>query len=264
MNESFFLAGNSNTYVIINNGARVLQEKYLPFALYLSRNSINVITYDYTDMGLSVDKMINSQTSIQQWVTQDMDGAIATILKKNIKAQIYVIGHSLGGQIIGLSKKHKNIKGIILVATQTGNHRYWNFPLNLLNIIFWRYYVPRIIKYRGYFPSGNDSGMDNMPKVPALEWAQWCQSENYLFDNIPQSERYYEQITCPLLSISFNDDIYATKKSVDWFTAKYPHAQTKRVHYKSVIKKYGHSALFEADNFSTLGMDVINFIKGRA
>ena len=261
MKETFFLSENSDTYLVINNGARVLQNKYFEFAKHLSENGINTITYDYASMGQEIEELKMSKASIQHWVENDMNKIIENILQKHPQAKIYILGHSLGGQIIGLSEYHKNISGIILVATQTGNYRYWNFPLNIANFIFWKLYVPVIVNYYGYFPAGKNSGMEHMPKLPALEWMKWCQSANYLFDNVSENKRYYKKLTCPLLSISFHNDIFATKQSVDWFTEQYANTKTQRIHYESKKINYGHSALFEPENFSHMCIDIINFIK---
>lgn len=251
---------NSDAYLIINNGARVLQKKYFEFAGYVSANGINVVTYDYSDMGVSKAVLKTSERSVQQWSAIDMQSIIDDVLNTNPKAKLFVLGHSLGGQIIGLSERSSKLSGIILVATQTGYWKYWPFPLNILNYMAWRIYVPSLLQLCGYFPGGYDKQLSHMPKQAASEWMKWCNSPNYLFDNIPENKRYYDSITCPLLSISFDADVYATKQSVDWLTSRYVNAKVKRKHYVSRKTRYGHSALFERANFKTMGNDVIRFI----
>ncbi len=261
MNTTLFPAQGSNIYLIINNGARVLQNKYFDFASYLSKNQINVVTYDYRDMISTEKDFPEIQGSILQWAKRDMGNVMGHILEKDPAANIFILGHSLGGQIIGLSEWSTKAKGIVLVATQTGYYRYWKFPFNIINYSLWYFLIPHFVRVYGYFPGRKQKGTENMPKTPALEWAKWCQSPKYLFDHIPREDQYFEKITCPLLSISFDNDIYATRASVDWFTAKYSSAQVHKVHYKSKKIKYSHSALFEPKNFSQMGDDLIRFIE---
>ena len=119
MEKKVFIA-DSNTYLIINNGARVLKDKYYEFAKYLSKNDINVITYNYSDMGISLKKMKESQSTVSKWGKEDFKSIIEYVLNLNNDAKIFVLGHSLGGQIIGLADNCTKISGIILVAAQTG------------------------------------------------------------------------------------------------------------------------------------------------
>lgn len=260
MNKKLYQA-NSNIYLIINNGARVLQNKYNEFAKYISENNINVITYNYSDTDVPKNKLKTSKTSIQQWASFDMKNIINSILDINNNAKIFVLGHSLGGQIIGLTENCKKLDGVILIAAQTGYWRFWSFPLNIVNCLTWYLYVPLLLKTYGFFPKGKGKSLSHMPKRAATDWMKWCRSPNYLFDNISLSEQYYNTIRCPLLSISFGDDIYATKQAVDWLTSKYKNVKLSRIHYVSKDFKYGHSSAFEPSNFSTIGNDIINFIK---
>jgi predicted alpha/beta hydrolase len=252
---------NSNIYLIINNGARVLQNKYTEFAEYVSNNNINVITYNYSDTDVPENKLKTSKTSIQEWATCDMNTIIDSIVDMNSEAKIFVLGHSLGGQIIGLTENCAKLDGIILVAAQTGYWKFWPFPLNIINYLTWYLYVPMLLKTYGFFPKGKDKNLSHMPKRATTDWMKWCQSPNYLFENISLSEQYYNTIKCPLLSISFGDDLYATKQAVDWLTSKYQNVKLNRIHYTSKEYKYGHSSAFEPSNFSTIGTDIINFIK---
>jgi len=107
MNETFFLSENSDTYLILNNGARVLQSKYYEYAKHLSEKGINTITHDYICMGEKVEELKTSKASIRHWVENDMNKIIENILQKNNQAKIYILGHSLGGQIIGLSEHYE-------------------------------------------------------------------------------------------------------------------------------------------------------------
>lgn len=258
--ETHFKA-NSNIYLIINNGARVSKDKYNDFAMYISQKNINVLTYNYTDVGASINSLKKSKTGIKDWANSDFKKIITHITSINKKAKIFVLGHSLGGQIIGLSDDYHKIQGIVLIATQSGYWKHWSFPLNILNYLTWNFYIPIILKKYNFLPKGKDKNLTDMPKKAALEWMSWCQSKNYLFDYIPKSERYYHKITCPLLSISFNNDIYATKEAVNWFTSQYINAKIIRKHYTSKVTKFSHSAAFEPSNFEIIGNDIINFIK---
>ncbi len=251
---------NSNVYLIINNGARVVHHKYDCFAKFVCSKNINVITYDYTDVGICKNSLKKSKTSITNWMNLDLKKIVDYITTSDQNAIIFLLGHSLGGQIIGLFEDYHRINGIILVATQTGYWKFWPFPLNIINYLTWSAYIPIVLKIHHFLPKATDQNSADMPKNAAYEWAKWCKSKNYLFEHIPETKQYYDKIICPLFSISFENDIYATKKAVNWITRKYVNTQIHRKHYSSKEMKYGHSAAFEPSNFDLIGNDIVNFI----
>ena len=260
MKPTLFKAQNSNIYIVVNPGAGVTQEKYNDFANYLSSNGLNVLTYDYTDVGIEKKGLKSSTADIIYWAQHDFEEAINFIYNIDTEAKLFILGHSLGGQIIGLSKEALKADGIILVATQTGHHRFWNFPYNIINYFFWYTIVPILIRIYGYLPFKTLMNLENMPKKAALQWASWCRSRKYLFDKVPAQQQFFKKIKVPLISISFGNDIFASKKAVNWFTNQFKNVPLLRFHYSSENVKYKHSALFESEHFSTLANDLVDLI----
>lgn len=252
---------DSDLYLIINNGARVLQGKYHPFSKFVSQQGINVVTYDYQGMGGSKATLQNSKKSMRAWANEDLEEAIGFTKKANPHAKIFIMGHSLGGQMVGLARSNATFQGVILIAAQSGYWRLWSFPLNLVNFLTWRVYMPLILTFLKYLPKWDDQNLCNMPGHAVGEWMRWCQSKNYLLDHIPASERFFEQVKCPILSLSFSHDIYASRKAVDWLTSQYSNAKIVRKHYVTEGEKYGHSSPFEPSHFNTIGKDIVDFIQ---
>jgi len=94
-----------NTVLIISSATGVKQGFYKKFADFVSTNGITVITFDYSGIGLSLNKPIKQiKSSASDWGKNDLDSVIKFTKENYPNAKITLLGHSIGGQIIGLSK----------------------------------------------------------------------------------------------------------------------------------------------------------------
>lgn len=238
--------------VIIASATGVKQTLYLKFSEFLRQQNFTVYTFDYAGIGASKHQSLKKfNTSASSWATNDLEAVISHVKQNNKDTKLIILGHSIGGQLIGLAPSSKFADGILLVAAQTGYWKFWKGFSRLKMYLTWHLLIPVLTPLVGYFPGKRLGASEDLPKDMALEWKKWCCSKNYLFDHIPEAKQKYETITCPIKSFSAEDDNYAPKATVDWLTNKYSNASIERKHLtpKSLkLKNIGHFGFFRSKN----------------
>lgn len=245
---SLFDAISSDKIIIIVSAAGILQSFYKKLAEFFQKNKISTITFDYTGIGKSLNRNIkNENSSLTNWGNRDLEAVINHTIEIYPNHNLILLGHNIGGQLIGLAPSSCKADKIILVAAQSGYWKFWKGAGRIRMCVNWYLLVPTLTKVFGYLPSKKLSWMESLPKNVAEEWAKWCKSSDYLFPYFSDGELYFDQIKCSLTSISIDDDFFASKKSVEWLTAKFKTANIKSLHFipeNFKASKIGHFSLF--------------------
>lgn len=245
----FVSLGRSKCTVIISSATGVKQEYYYKFSEFLRQNNVNVYTFDYTGIGNTKPvNLTKIPASASSWAICDLETVIKYVRNINSPAKLILLGHSIGGQLIGLTPSGRYADGILLVASQSGYWGFWKGSDKVKMYAIWHFLIPVLSVLFGYFPGKKLGLSEDLPKNMALEWRKWCCSKNYLFDHHPDATQKYETIHCPIVSFSAEDDHFAAKITVDWLTDKYANAQTKRKHLFPAalgLEKIGHFGFFK-------------------
>lgn len=250
--------------VVISSATGVKQTLYFKMADYLRQHDFAVYTFDYGGIGASkFESLKKFNTSASLWATNDLEAVIQYAKKKHMDAKLCIMGHSIGGQLIGLAPSSKYANGIVLVAAQTGFWKLWRGFDRFKMFITWYVLIPVLTKLFGYFPGKKIGTSEDLPKDMALEWRKWCCSPNYLFDHVSNAEQSYNSIKCPIHSYSAQDDNYAPKITVDWLTNRYKNISITRTHLipkKLGGSKIGHFGYFRSKNKSSIWRLFLNDI----
>jgi len=136
---------------------------------------------------------------------------------------IYLLGHSLGGQFAALflSQNPDSAKGLILPASCTVYYKGWPSPGNL-GLLFFTQISYLISIILGYFP-GKKLGFGGLEARGVMrDWAINARSGQYkLGDTEINYEKDLSNINCPLLTINFEDDQFAPPKATNNLVAKF-------------------------------------------
>lgn len=235
--------------VIIASATGVVKEFYKHFAAYLYDNGLSVVTFDYGGIGRSKPISLRSfSTTAQRWATNDLETVITHIREEFPDIPLTLLGHSIGGQLIGLTPSSLLASGVILVGAQSGYYKFWPVPERWKMLLAWKVLFPVFHSALGYIPTHHFTPMEDLPGGMAMEWRKWCLSPQYLFDHVEESGLYFDKIKVPLYSYSTDRDKFATAASTDWLTAKYSNARTERIHLKPEdygVKSIGHFGYFQ-------------------
>lgn len=196
---------------------------YAALADHLARRGLTTLRFDYRGVGDSRDGSLRSERSgVLDWTVRDVDAVIAFARERHPSLPFAVLGHSLGGQAIGLAARPREARAVVLVASQSGWVGHWPGAARVRMELLWRVIVPGMTGAFGYLPGWSGIGED-VPKRVAREWAAWCTTKGYVTGALAADELGYDRITAPVLAWSFTDDDYApagsTGELLSWLTA---------------------------------------------
>jgi predicted alpha/beta hydrolase len=261
----FLPRGAKRHAVLINSATAVPRQVYRSFAGYLARRGSAVLTYDYRGTGDSRQKSLvgynqskslaGFQASMTDWAALDATAAVTWMRERYANLPLGYVGHSFGGQALGLLPNNTEISRALLVASQAG---YWKLMTSperyrvyaLLNFVG----VP-LTRLLGYAPGRMGLGLD-LPKGVFLQWVRWVMSKRYMFDD-PTLEALanFPNYRGALRALCISDDPWATRPAVDLlcsgFTSIAPEIDTITPNDIGVAR-IGHFGFFRSQHRDTL------------
>lgn len=198
-----------------------------------------------------------------EMINQDWPAAVKACKDNYPDSPIYIMGHSLGGQISACyATKEPNINGMILVAS--GNTHYKNFK-NKRRVLIASKLANIMSQLFGYLP-GNKIGFAGIEAKSVIrDWAYTIKTGYFRTRYNGEKEIYnlkMSQVKIPIMAISFDGDKLsphaATQALLDLFqSAPKLHVKTSSVELK--IDQLNHFNW--ARNFSTLADKIHQWIK---
>jgi predicted alpha/beta hydrolase len=248
--------------VIVHSATATPSGYYRRFAEFLAHHGLRVLTYDYRGVGLSRPSSLRGfRASMSDWALLDADAAHALVRDRFRDEPVATVGHSFGGQLIGLLDAARDVSGTLLVASQLGYYGHWD-ALDRLKLNFlWRALVPALTASFGYLPGQAGLGED-LPRGVAEEWARWCSSPEYLISFYPEAAQRFAAFDRPLLMYSFSDDEIAPRRAVDALTDLLSAAQLEHHDISPHAfggKPIGHFGFFKQRFEHTLWLESVRF-----
>ncbi|HVR43621.1 MAG TPA: alpha/beta fold hydrolase [Thermoanaerobaculia bacterium] len=252
---------------LLAGGMGIPRRFYARLAEDLAANGFAALTLDYRGMGESVSGPIRAlDASITTWATQDLAAALDWI-RRELSPRAFLVGHSAGGQMVGLVPEAESLEGVVLVTAQSGYWGHWPFPIRYLYGALWYGLMPAATRAFGFFPARALGLGENLPAGAAREWASWCRSPGYLFDEIePADLARYERFDRPILAWSFTDDAYAPPAAVDALLAGFLSApiEHRRVDPSAAgLPRVGHLGFFRESSRESLWRATIEWMASR-
>ncbi len=257
-------AQTSNNVVLVNSGTGIRRSYYHQFASFLAENNFATLTFDYRGIGESRPQTLRGfSASMRAWAQQDMAGAAQWCARELRPEKFFLVGHSAGGQLVGLAGINHLVHGLVLVAAQSGYWRHWP-PLTRYRYAALWHMMPLIAGAWGYLPGKLGIGED-LPRGVACEWAKWCRHPEYLFGFSHAYElQHYQNFSAPLLAYSFWDDGYAPKRAVEALLREYSSTAITHKHLTpstSPSARIGHFGFFREQFRASLWQEVLAWLR---
>lgn len=214
-------AGRS--WMLVNSAMGVRRQFYRHLAEYLAGRGIGVLTYDYRGVGDSaVDADGLPRVQLEDWGRRDFPAALAWLEARGDAPRIVVLGHSVGGQILGLTPRILEVAGLVGVACQSGYWRWWHGVDRVKLLLFWYAVIPLLATLSARFPASWFGLGRDIPSGVARQWARWGRDPAYVrSDRVGPQPQYYTAIHCPLRTYFIEQDWLATECAArawhDWF-----------------------------------------------
>ena len=122
--------------VVINGATGFPQTFYFKLAGYLAKRRYHALVYDYRGMGLSAPTDLASETSrMSDWGLLDMPAALDEAARRVQGLPVVTLGHSVGGQFIGLLSNHALARAHVQIATSVGYWRWEAAPFRVSRLV---------------------------------------------------------------------------------------------------------------------------------
>lgn len=244
--------------IIINSATAVKQSYYANFAQYLMSQGFVVISYDYRSIGASKisNKTSSAKLAMRAWGEQDFAAVIDWASAQFSELDWHCIGHSVGGQLIGLAHNNTRLKSAYCVAAQSGYWGHWGIMERPKILLTWYGFAPLFSTLIGKMP-GFLLGGESLPAGIAKEWARWCRHPDYIVDENGQPIREgFERLRCKIKFLIIDDDkAFAPAKAVEALSHFYTHAQKdiQTLYPKAFgAEKIGHFGFFKRQHQQSL------------
>ncbi|MEL6484466.1 MAG: alpha/beta fold hydrolase, partial [Bacteroidota bacterium] len=265
LSATLFESEQKETILIMASATGVKQGYYQSFAQFVSDRGVSVITFDYNGIGRSLKSPIKDlENNASDWGSIDLESVIQYTTAQYPNAKKIVLGHSIGGQLIGLAPSSKKLDKIILVAAQSGYWKFWKGMGKLKMWLNWHILFPVLLNTFGYLNSKKISGMENLPKNVANQWRNWGKHPDYILSDNSITELYYDKIAMALTAFSIDDDDFAPLQAVQWMTRQYKNATIKSIHLVPQdfqVANIGHFGVFKERFRDTIWPLILNEIR---
>lgn len=243
---------NTKQYpILICPATGITKVFYHAFAEWLNQQGYPVLSFDFRGIGESLHgELKHSTASINDWGTLDIPAAIETLLEKTHAEKVIIIGHSAGGQLLGITPNYQKVAKVIAIAGSTGHVKGLKGKTKLLAPIMFKVIFPVSSLIKGYGATQFIGMGENLPKKVAKQWAEFCSKPGYVTNAIGKTifEDYHQKIECPITSFSASDDEIATEANVKDLLRLYPNAPTKFIEINPQQQGYkyiGHMLMFK-------------------
>lgn len=252
--------------VQFNAGTAIHSAFYRPFLQYLAQQGYLCCSWDYRATGQS---LAGSLAQVAHYRYSDYGRFDMPAVKRYLRNQypdlpFFLLGHSAGGQQIGLMPDLDGVCGMIGFAAASGYLK--AMPCLYLPKAYFFFYLfsPVSTALTGYVKAKPFKIMENLPAGVVKEWRDWCSRRDFLFDadiygkSIPKG--HYGALTFPVHIYWASDDPLAVQKNIENFWSHVHSTRgiafTRLDAKDTPLKKIDHSGFFRRALADTLWHDV--------
>ena len=196
----------------------IKRQFYHNFATYLAASGFGVLTFDNEGIGESLSSnLAKCDASLISWGRHDMPAVLDALQDEFADATYHLIGHSAGGQLIGLMPNYKALTSVFNVACSSGQIKNMDMPYKLKAMGFMDAFIPLTNLTFGYTPADKIGMGEPLPRSVARQWREWCNGAGYIETAFGKSihTHFYDEIDMPALWLGFSDDEIANSKNID-------------------------------------------------
>ncbi len=240
--------------ILIGSATGIRQGFYQAFATWLSTQGYDVLTFDFRGIGDSLYTSVSQSTArIQDWGMYDLPAAIDFLLKKTQADKVLLLGHSAGGQLLGLAHNFAKVEKVIAIAGSSGNVKGLSGRTKLMAPVMFNLIFPISSRFKGYAATKMLGMGENLPKGVGAQWREFCSKPGYVINALGKTVDvdYHDAIRCPIISIHATDDEIATEHNVKDFLRIYPNAKTDYISLEPKAlqhKAIGHMLMFKSSH----------------
>jgi predicted alpha/beta hydrolase len=214
--------------LLVNSAVGVRQQYYSAFAAFLEERGFAVLTYDYRGIAASRHGPLRGLPArIRDWAQLDAAAALDELARAVPGARLLAVGHSFGGNSLGLVPGNERCAGALFVGVQSGYWRHWRGAGRVGMWLLAHAVLPVISRVLGYVPAQVFGQGEDLPAGVAAEWAAWCRNPHYAAGALESGG--YANFKAPIRSYWIADDRYAPRAATEAILREYASAKCELV-----------------------------------
>jgi predicted alpha/beta hydrolase len=179
----YFPQSSEKGVVQINAATATSRSYYEPFARFLSAQGWIVALWDYRGSGESkAIALKDSRYRMLDYGDKDMPAVLDYLAQRFSNLPIVMLGHSVGGHLVGFMPNANRLAGHIAVASSTGYLGYMPWGFRLKSLYFFYLLTPVSDRIAGYSATTKFGWMEDLPSTVVHQWRDWCTRPDYFFD----------------------------------------------------------------------------------
>ena len=217
--------------VVVAGATAVPERAYGGLAELLASQGLAVLTFDYRGVGRSAPRELRGdRTVMADWGRLDLDAALAWLHARHPDRPLLLVGHSVGGQLLGLAPAAERLRGALLIGSQGGWWGNWRGAARWGTWLGWHLLLPATSTLLGYTPMRAFGMGEDLPAGVGLQWARWGRHPEYLLCECTPAERErYVRLGFPIRAYHFPDDRFAPRPAVEQLLGFYRGARQELV-----------------------------------
>lgn len=236
--------------VLLSPATGVPQSFYFKFCAWLSVQGYDVLVFDYRGIGKSLYGHVrDSDALLQHWGERDQAAALDWLLERTGQEQVLLLGHSAGGQMMGILPNYRRIARAVCVAGSTGYFNGMPGKMRVTAKVLMKGYLPLSVKLFKYGRAKAVGFGEDLPRGVALQWRDWCSKPGYIFNGLGKTieQDFHQEIRFPITVLHATDDWIATAANVQDLLRLYPNAPRQAVALKP--QAFGYPTIGHIDMF---------------
>ena len=128
----------------------------------------------------------------------------------------HLIGHSAGGQLVGLMHNAAELTSLFNFACSSGQLKNMKTLYSVKANFFMNFFIPLSNAFFGYTKSQWVGMGEPLPKAAAQQWREWCNSEGYVKASFGKTvhSHLYDKLAIPSMWVNATDDEIANNANV--------------------------------------------------
>lgn len=262
-------SGPVEAVVVINPATAIKADYYHRYAAFLAGHGMAVLTYDYRGIGASRQGSLRRWKQITKldWGRYDCDAVIRHARRAFPDRPIHLVGHSIGGLLLGLAPSAGLISRALTVGAQ---YAYWPDygPGKAMMWLRWHLLMPLLTAICGYFPARRLGWHEDLPAGAAYEWARRPASLEEAYGHHRSAGddplRHFPEMRGELLAIGLEDDPFGTPAALDRLLGYYRNARRHHVRIAPASigsPAIGHFSYFNSRFRETLWQESVDWLR---
>lgn len=197
---------------------------YVPLARFLAGRGHAVLCFDYRGIGDSAPPSLRGYAAtMSDWALRDMPAALDTLAARCPGLPLDWLGHSFGGQVVGVVPGIERVERIVTLAASIGWWPWHRPPRKWGAALLWHLYGPLAVRVYGCIPRGAIWQGRALPAGVYRQWRRWCLNRRYFAIDVGATlgPGYFDALRTPIRALAFTDDWIATPRTVAALHALY-------------------------------------------